>query len=209
MSYQIVYWPGFTGRAEPAILLLEDAEQPYEIVNDVRERIGELAINRPVFAAPVLIDGDIVVSQTSVILEYLGGKLGYEVADNHRIAASELAYNAADIWRETYDGRKTDNPAFLDERFPRWAAVLENSFALSPNDTFFFSTKQPTYVDFLVFNAVTLVEYCWGTPAVAHIEAQPRLQRWVQSMRTRPRVKAYFENPNSLLVAYEAVMARI
>ena len=35
MAYEIVYWPGFTGRAEPAILLLEDVGEPDTVDTDV------------------------------------------------------------------------------------------------------------------------------------------------------------------------------
>lgn len=56
MAYEIVYWPGFTGRAEPAILMLEDLEEPYTIANDVADRISLLARTEPVFACPLLIE---------------------------------------------------------------------------------------------------------------------------------------------------------
>ena len=70
MAYEIVYWPGFTGRAEPAILLLEDVGEPYMIDTNVPARIEALGQTEPVFACPLLIDGETVLSQTSVIVEY-------------------------------------------------------------------------------------------------------------------------------------------
>jgi glutathione S-transferase len=207
MPYQIVYWPGFTGRAEPAILLLEDAGETYEIVTDVHERISALAVDHPVFATPILVDGDTVVSQTSVIAEYLGRKHGYDVADSDRIAAAQLAYNVADIWEETYVSGKNNDTTYYQERFPRWLALLENSFAASSDMEFFFSNAQPTYVDFLVLNVVKLAAYCWGTPAAAQIDAQPQLGAWLQRMLARPRIEAYFNNPSALPVGREAVRA--
>ena len=207
MSYQIVYWPGFTGRAEPAMLLLEDAGEAYEIVTDVRERIESLSREQPVFACPILIDGDTVVGQTNVILEYLGGKHGYDVQDSQRVAGAQLAYNVADIWRETYYGKKEGNTSYLEDRFPRWVDVLENSFASNSPDGFLLSDTHPTYLDFLTLNIVTLAGYCWGPAATAQIPAQPRLGQWVERMCARPRIQAYFENPSSLPVGHAAVQA--
>jgi len=208
MPYQILYLPGFTGRAEPAIMLLEDADAPYEIVSDdVRERVAALAVDHPVFACPILIDEGTVVSQTSVITEYLGHKHGYDVDESLRVPAAQLAYNVADIWRETYVGRKNNDPTYLDDRFTRWVSVLENSFSNSADDGFFLSDAKPTYVDFLVLNIVTLADYCWGAPAATEIYAQPRLGSWAQRMLARPRIKAYFDKPSLVPVGYEAVKA--
>lgn len=205
MAYQVVYWPGFTGRAEPVLLLLEDAGQAYELIEDVPGSLERFSRNAPVFACPLLIDGDTVLSQTNVIVEYLGTKHGYEVPSKGRIAAAQLAYNAADIWSEVYDQRRLGNAEFLQERLPRWLLVLENSFNAESGDYFF--GDKPSFVDFVVLNAMTLAEYCWGDTATALTGEQPRLRAWLKRMKDRPRLKAYFENPQSLPVGYEEVSA--
>lgn len=206
MAYQIVYWPGFTGRAEPVLFLLEDAGQPYEIVDDVAGSLERLSKDKPVFACPLLIDGDTVLSQTNVIVEYLGRKHGYDVADADRISAAQLAYNAADIWSEVYDERRNGNTEFLTERFPRWLSVLENSF-VSDDSKYFFGNDAPSFVDFIVLNSMTLAVYCWGDAASALIAKRPTLQAWLNRMKDRPRLRAYFEHSNSLPVGYEEVSA--
>ena len=206
MSYQIVYWPGFTGRAEPALFLLEDAGQPYEINSNVSEAIEELAPDHPVFACPLLIDGDTVLSQTSVMLEYLGSKHGYSVDVDDTIAAAQFAYNVADIWRETYDGRQDDSADYLNGRFPRWLTVLENSFRSADGD-FFFSDDAPTWVDFLALNIVTLAEYCWGAPAIEQMSQKPRLSAWAARMKSRLGIKAYLASDASLPVGYDEIRA--
>ena len=126
MAYEIVYWPGFTGRAEPAILLLEDVGEPYTIDTDVPARIEALGQTEPVFACPLLIDGETVLSQTSVIVEYLAGKHGCDVAPADAIGAAQFGYNLADIWREIYEGRRDGSADFLTVRF-RAGSISSNA----------------------------------------------------------------------------------
>ena len=145
MPYEIVYWPGFTGRAEPAILLLEDVGAAYTVDNDVAGRIASLAGGQPVFACPLLIDGDLVLSQTSVITQYLAQRHGCDVASEDQTAAAQFGYNLADIWRETYEGRKDGVETYLAERFPRWLDVMENSF--QDGKSWYFTDDAPSWLD--------------------------------------------------------------
>ncbi len=205
MPYEIVYWPGFTGRAEPAILLLEDLGEPYTIETDVADRISALDDKEPVFACPLLIDENTVLSQTSVIVEYLANKHGRHVAPGDAILAAQFGYNLADIWRETYEGRRDNDQSYLDERFPRWLDVMEHSF--QGDQAWFFSNDHPTWVDYLALNIVTLATYCWGERAVRQMRERPKLAAWTERMMQRPKIKAYFANAATLPVAYEEVRA--
>ena len=205
MAYEIVYWPGFTGRAEPAILLLEDVGESYTIETDVEARIEALSQSDPVFACPVLIDGETVLSQTSVIVEYLARKHGCDVSPRDAIRAAQFGYNLADIWRETYEARRDGATDFLTDRFPRWLDVIEHSF--EGDQAWFYSDDTPTWADYLVLNIVTLATYCWGEPAVQLMSSRSKFKTWTERMMERPRLKAYFENETSLPVAYEEVSA--
>ena len=205
MACEIVYWPGFTGRAEPAILLLEDVGAPYTIDNDVQGRIASLADRLPVFACPLLIDGDLVLSQTSVITQYLAQRHGIDVAAEDQTAAAQFGYNLADIWRETYEGRKDGVEHYLTERFPRWLDVMQHSF--QDGKRWYFTDDAPSWLDYLALNIVTLATYCWGEPAVAQMQGRARLWEWSDAMQARPRIKAYFDNSASLPVAYPEVQA--
>lgn len=205
MAYEIVYWPGFTGRAEPAILLLEDLGVDYTVTTDVAERIAALSATEPVFACPLLIDDDTVLSQTSVITQYLAQKHGCDVADADQTAAAQFGHNLADIWRETYEGRRDGSEAYLTERFPRWLDIMETSFR--GDGDWFFPGAEPSWLDYLALNIVTLATYCWGDPAVAQMQSKPRLSAWSERMQARPRIKAYFDRADSLPVAYDEVSA--
>lgn len=41
MAYKVVYWPGFLGRSEAAVLMLEDAGASYTVDNDVNTFISQ------------------------------------------------------------------------------------------------------------------------------------------------------------------------
>ncbi|MBF66483.1 MAG: hypothetical protein CMQ29_02170 [Gammaproteobacteria bacterium] len=205
MAYEIVYWPGFTGRAEPAILLLEDVGAQYTVTTNVPERIAELAPSEPIFACPLLIDGETVLSQTSVITQYLAQRHGCDVTAEDQTAAAQFGYNLADIWRETYEGRRDGNNDYLDERFPLWLNVMEASFR--GQGAWFFPGARPSWLDYLALNIVTLATYCWGDPAVTQMAAKPRLAAWTERMLARRGIRAYLDNGDSLPVAYPEVSA--
>ena len=69
--------PGFSGRAEPVLLLLEDAGVEYTYSRDERyllKRDGPKewpGPGAPPFATPVLTDGDFAIAQTTAVLEYV------------------------------------------------------------------------------------------------------------------------------------------
>jgi glutathione S-transferase len=86
-QYHLVYWPGIPGRGEHIRLALEEAGSEYtdtaftdggmdEVVAFIQGKVPDDGINPPPFAPPILKHGDVVISQTSNILLYLGPRLG-------------------------------------------------------------------------------------------------------------------------------------
>ena len=99
-SYEVIYWPGFLGRSQVAVLLLEDAGATYTTNTDVQ---GFLASNTgfPAFACPIVKkEGGPVVSQTPAIAYFLGKELGYAPAPEDEANALSYALNVADILAE-------------------------------------------------------------------------------------------------------------
>ncbi len=86
MTYELWYWPGFTGRGEFVRLALEAAGIDYRDVGPeegrehVTARLTEPCDARP-FAPPFLVAGDLVIAQTANILLYLGEVHGLAPAD--------------------------------------------------------------------------------------------------------------------------------
>ena len=79
--YVIYYHPGFTGRAEPALLLLQDAGAPLTLARQLNGEAPNDAAKKlqfPAFACPVLEDksNGAFISQTAAVMAYLGKQLG-------------------------------------------------------------------------------------------------------------------------------------
>jgi glutathione S-transferase len=86
VPYELIYWPGIPGRGEHIRLALEEAGATYTDTAAVKdgmqavlaqisdENTGD-AHNPPPLAPPVLKHGDLLISQTSNILLYLGPRL--------------------------------------------------------------------------------------------------------------------------------------
>ncbi|OAA65621.1 Glutathione S-transferase protein [Niveomyces insectorum RCEF 264] len=85
--YKLVYWPGLPGRGEHVRLAFEEAGVAYtdtaqtkDAIANVQALIGTDNIgdgaNVPPFAPPILVHGDLTISQTPNILLYLGPRLG-------------------------------------------------------------------------------------------------------------------------------------
>ncbi len=87
VPYRLVYWPGLPGRGEHVRLALEEAGAEYsdtafadggidEVLAFVQGTAPDDGINPPPCAPPILKHGDLVISQTPNILQYLGPRLG-------------------------------------------------------------------------------------------------------------------------------------
>ena len=79
MTIELYYWPSIQGRGEFVRLALEAAGAAY--VDVAREPggqarmlklMGDKGLPHPPFAPPFLVDGEIMVAQTTAILLYLG-----------------------------------------------------------------------------------------------------------------------------------------
>ncbi|KAI1195585.1 putative glutathione S-transferase family protein [Nemania serpens] len=104
--YELIYYGGVPGRGEHVRLSLEEAGAPYTDTATLpldkgREAVttvlgGQLG-NPPYYAPPAFKHGDLIISQTSNILLYLGPKLGLAgSAENDRYKVNALALTALD-----------------------------------------------------------------------------------------------------------------
>lgn len=85
--YELIYWPGIPGRGEHIRLALEEAGAEYtdtarmdDGMQSVTSQIDDKNLgsthNPPPLAPPILRHGDLLICQTSNILQYLGSRLG-------------------------------------------------------------------------------------------------------------------------------------
>lgn len=79
-TYDLYYHPGFGGRALAARMLMADAGVTFNllpVIHDGKDKVVGENCGCPVFAPPVLKKGDFVLSQSGVIVHYLGTQHGY------------------------------------------------------------------------------------------------------------------------------------
>ena len=108
MSLELWYWPTIPGRGEFVRLFLEAAEIEYEdiardesadaLVEDLHARQGL----RP-FAPPYLVDGDVIIGQTALILTYLNDREGLGSGDLATdLGLVQLQFDIADFVAEVH-----------------------------------------------------------------------------------------------------------
>lgn len=123
-KYELLYWPGIPGRGEFVRLAFEATKTPYlDVSNQVQGGIHQILAlkdekathdadgNPPAFAPPALrVHGEgkngktLVISQTPVILAFLGEKLGLAGVDAAEKAwIQALALTVLDLNNETHD----------------------------------------------------------------------------------------------------------
>lgn len=181
MSYQLWYWPSLPGRGEFVRLFMEAAELDYEdiareqgadaLVEDLHARSGI----RP-FAPPYLIDGDVCIGQTALILQYLTEKEGLgsgeletdlsllqlqmdisdfvaEIHNVHHPIASSLYY--ADQMDAAFE-RAND---FRANRAPKFLIHFDN--ALAANGGPFMLGEQWGHVDTSLFQLMEGLDFAF------------------------------------------------
>jgi len=190
-EYKVSYWPGFSGRAEPILMLLHDAGKKYELVGDVQAVLGA---NPKLFACPILTHNNCSIAQTSCILFHLGKTLGYMPADETQ--ALQLSLNLADIWAESYTARKgADGGAtFLTNRLGKWLKVLEATI----EGKYFYGDKL-TFADFQALNILNILEFMYGNGAKTLIQQNPKVDAWLKTVRALPTVQEYYKSAPPVL----------
>src|SRR5262245_29749527 len=112
---ELYYWPGIQGRGEFVRLALEDAGASYlDVARSEKKGGGVEALYRILdahrgptplpFAPPALKWGELVVSQTALILHAIAPRLGLAPKNEAgRLAALQLQLTIADLVGEAHD----------------------------------------------------------------------------------------------------------
>ncbi len=223
--YRLYYWNALPGRGEPVRLVLEEAGAAYvdvarlpaedggtnaAVVGARRGALGGI----PPFAPPVLVDGELVLSQTAAICDYLARKHGLVPAgEGARANALQLLLSVMDVYAEAHD---THHPvatgqyyedqrdaaivaaaAFRGERLPAWLGYFERVIAASGGPWLLGAER--SYPDLALALAVDGLAYAFpratarvlaDTPAVAALRdaawALPRIAAYRSSSRRMP-----------------------
>jgi len=148
------------------------------------------------FACPMVRKGGFCLAQTTACTQYLGEELGFNHPPALRHVAAKLCADINDLWTDVYGKRcNAANWAEVDEyckdRVADWFATLDNAAAKYGSDGFFLGQRL-SYIDFLLWNVVEVVDFCYGAERLAKLLAfAPRLKTIHAAVAARPRVAAY------------------
>ncbi|OTA80262.1 hypothetical protein M434DRAFT_25584 [Hypoxylon sp. CO27-5] len=223
--YELIYYTGVPGRGEHIRLALEEAGAPYTDTSSLpmdkcREAVtaylndgylGEKG-NPPYYAPPLFKHRDLIISQTSNILMYLGPKLGLggskendvwrvnaltltaldglsnEVHDCHHPIAVEL------YWEDQREESHRRSKEWLKNRLPKhlgyWEKVLKSE-ECGQGPWLLGSTF--TYADLVLFQCLDGVQFAFPK-AMKHARESGKYDRVFQlweAVKARPNVAAY------------------
>lgn len=197
--YELYYWPAIQGRGELVRLALEETGAPYIDVARIPERGGTDAITSILlglegggrhFAPPVLKSDDLVIAQTSCILDYLATRhpLLPDAEPRTRYRALEMQLTFEDFITEIHQR----NSSFLEERLPKFLRYFE--YALRENKA---SKREHlvgggfSYVDLTLFHVLSGVANAFPNVFDSFRREIPLSLALRDRVASRPRVAAY------------------
>jgi glutathione S-transferase len=223
-GYKLYYWPSIQGRGEFIRLALEDAGAPYE---DVARRAavdgggipalqallrGEHAGVRPL-APPVLVAGDLVLSQTTAILAWLAPRLGLvALGDGAAAVTNQLVLTVMDLVAEAHDThhpisvglhyedqkdearRRTHH--FTSERMPKFLSYFED--VLARGGSGWLVGDQASVADLALFQVVSGLRYACPRALASLSDRLPLTLALRERVAARPRIAAYLASPRRL-----------
>ena len=222
MRYELFYWPGIQGRGEYVRLALEDAGADYLDVGrgTADQALGVPAVNlylngdatpHPPFAPPFLKAGDLVISHTANILQFLGPRLEQvpepqelrywahglqltlmdfvaEIHDTHHPLSTALYYE------EQRDEALKRAALFREHRLPRFLEYFEQVLEQNPGGEDVLVGDRHGYVDLSLFQTIVGLRYAMPK-AMQQIEKDlPRIGTLVERVSARPRLRDYLDS---------------
>jgi len=220
MPYELYYWPMIPGRGEFVRLALEYAGAAYvDVARETGVKSVEALMGKdnphPPFAPPYLRDGDLVVGQTSAILQYLGARHGLAPKDEagalwtHQIqlTLSDLVAEAHDSHHpvglgDYYEDQKTEAKRrakeFRKKRIPKFLGWLETILTRNPAGHDWLVGDAVTYADLSAFQAVTGLLYAFPKATKAALKEAPQLAALAVRVSELPTLRAYLESDRRL-----------
>ena len=215
MIYELYYWPGIQGRGEFIRLALEEAGAEYidialrpDGVKEMQAYLHDPDVERPPFAPPFLKAGKQVVSQTSNILLFLGGRLGLAPRDAAgKLWAHQLQLTIADLVVEVHDTHHPLGPtfyfedqkgeskrraeAFVAERIPKYLGYFERVLERNRASRTWIAGSRISYVDLSLAQMIAGMRYAFPDTMDAQMRKCPRLAQLHDRAFARPRIKRY------------------
>ena len=222
MSYELHYWPGIQGRGEFVRLALEATGTPYVDVARGAEAkgLGLPALQRqlqsktatqPPFAPPFLKDGEFVVGQTSLILQYLAPTLKLVGrSEQARVWTQQIQLTIADAVTDAHD---THHPVgtslfyedqkpealrrateFCRVRLPKYTQWFEAIIARNPAGSRHLVGGKLSYADLSLFQLIEGLNYAFPKAAQRALARTPNVMKLHHRVATLPKVAAYLRS---------------
>ncbi|OTB12012.1 hypothetical protein K445DRAFT_321496 [Daldinia sp. EC12] len=228
VPYELIYWPGIPGRGEHIRLALEEAGATYTDTAQIEKGIEQVTaqidegnvgddFNPPPFAPPILRHGDLLISQTSNILLYLGPRLGLvpsEDDEEHPDAlykVNALALTALDglsnevhdchhpiatglYYEDQKEEAKRKSKDFVENRLPKFLGYFERVLQgkASGEGPWLYGGRL-TYADLVLFQCLDGTKFAFRK-AVAAAEKSGKYAhvfKLYDAVKERPRISEY------------------
>jgi glutathione S-transferase len=231
--YRLYYWSNIPGRGEFVRLVLEEAGVAYTDVGRLPRAEGggmEAVVafwagrseGHPVFAPPVLVQGDFVLAQTAAICHFLGRRHGLAPEDEAgQMHALELQLTIADLVDEVHDTHHPLSAAlyyedqqaaakkraahFVAERLPRFLGYFER--VLRHNGEVL-AGAGVSHADLSLFQALEGLAYAFPRAFARASEATPGVLALRERVRARPRIAAYLASGRRMPFNQEGIFRR-
>jgi glutathione S-transferase len=236
MSYELHYWPTIQGRGEFVRLALKAAGAPYVDVARGSEAAGQgvPAMLRgmhdprqthPPFAPPYLKDGDVVVAQTALILQYLGPPLRLVArSEVVRIWTQQIQLTIADMVSEAHD---THHPIgvglyyedqkpealrrakeFCGVRIAKYLQWFESIIVRNPAGPQHLVGGKLSYADLSLFQLIEGLRYAFPKAAQAALAKAPAVVELHDRVAALPRVAAYLRSDRRIPFNEQGIFRR-
>src|SRR5690606_18633418 len=219
MAYELYYWSGIQGRGEFVRLAFEETGTHYRDMARLKgygviEALAERVIT-PSFAPPVLVDGDIVVGQTALILHHLGPKLKLVPRDARlRLWVHQIQLTISDLVVEVHDTHhplsvneyyEDQKPAarrrarvFREERLPLFLDWFETILSRNPAGSTWLVGRHLSYADLSLFQLIEGLRYAFPATMAELEGAYPLTCAVHDRVADRPNVVRYLRSPRRL-----------
>ncbi|TWI66307.1 glutathione S-transferase [Pseudoduganella lurida] len=230
--YILYYWPTIQGRGEFVRLALEEAGVPYQDVARLKSGMPQLEAALDfdeealaAFAPPVLRAGDLLIGQTTNILQFLGARHGLAPrSEKGRLWCNQLQLTIADIVAEAhdthhpisvgsyYEDQKKEAKArardFRATRIPKFLGYFENVLKHNGARGSFAVGSRLTYVDLSLFQLVEGLRYAFPNTMTALEPQWPHLVALADAVRERPNIAAYLQSKRRIAFNEDGIFRR-
>jgi len=150
-TLKVYYWP-MLARGAPLVRMLEHTGTPYEYISEA-PKMGEVGSFRAgagdVFAPPIVVDGDFVLSQSVATAMYIGKKCDLTPPGFQEFKAVQYMLDIVDVFENGFGKNNEQGPTlkkYLEgERWPKLMGNLERGI----QGPFYFGAE-PSCVDFFL-----------------------------------------------------------